>query len=415
MQQRLFRQQASIRQGERLWGELILSQPVSHVLITAFLSLITLAAGLFLAGNDYSRKQQVSGYLMPDKGMVTVYAADAGVLLDLKVELGEGVQAGQVLFEIQRDQRIVDEALVSADLLAELDAEQQRLHEQKNLLDQHLRTRLQALADKRAGAERELAQREKILGLEKELEAIRFKALTRGRSLRGRGMLAEADRDALYGSYIEQKKAVALLELQLGLDKTALMALHTEEQSLQMNHARDVFDIDTRVSELLAQQTSLRVEQRNKVTAPISGSIGTLTASAGQMLASRMPVLSIIPEASQLEAHLYIPTAAVGFLQADQVLSIRYDAFPYQKFGVQAGHLKTVSKNVLNPAQLPESFPVNDAVYLARVAIDQQTVTAYGEELALRPGMRLSADVLLDRRSLMEWLLEPLFSIKGRL
>ena len=50
----------------------------------------------------------------------------------------------------------------------------------------------------------------------------------------------------------------------------------------------------------------------------------------------------------------------------------------------------------------------------AGVTLDQQSVAAYGQAQALVPGMQLEADVLLDRRRLIEWLFEPVLGIAGR-
>ena len=50
----------------------------------------------------------------------------------------------------------------------------------------------------------------------------------------------------------------------------------------------------------------------------------------------------------------------------------------------------------------------------AAVTLDQQSVAAYGQAQALVPGMQLEADVLLDRRRLIEWLFEPVLGIAGR-
>ena len=54
-------------------------------------------------------------------------------------------------------------------------------------------------------------------------------------------------------------------------------------------------------------------------------------------------------------------------------------------------------------------------LYLKWADLEQNWVSAYGEKLLLKPGTTLSADIKLGQRSLIEWLLEPLYSIKGRL
>lgn len=52
--------------------------------------------------------------------------------------------------------------------------------------------------------------------------------------------------------------------------------------------------------------------------------------------------------------------------------------------------------------------------YRVLVALDQQAILAYGKREPLRPGMRLDADILGERRRLYEWILEPIYSIRGQ-
>ncbi len=50
-----------------------------------------------------------------------------------------------------------------------------------------------------------------------------------------------------------------------------------------------------------------------------------------------------------------------------------------------------------------------------RVRLDASSVKAYGTEIPLRPGLTLTADVEIDRRSLIRWMLDPLFAFTGKL
>ena len=71
----------------------------------------------------------------------------------------------------------------------------------------------------------------------------------------------------------------------------------------------------------------------------------------------------------------------------------------------------------------PEELAVPGAVsgtngeplYRIRLTLQRQSVQAYGETLPLKSGMLVDASVLLEQRRLYEWVLEPLFSISGRL
>lgn len=56
-----------------------------------------------------------------------------------------------------------------------------------------------------------------------------------------------------------------------------------------------------------------------------------------------------------------------------------------------------------------------EPMYRIRLKLDRQSVQAYGKSMPLRSGMLVDASVLLEQRRLYEWVLEPLFSISGRM
>ena len=124
--------------------------------------------------------------------------------------------------------------------------------------------------------------------------------------------------------------------------------------------------------------------------------------------------MAIIPNNAKLQVELFVPTRAVGFLEIDQKVRVRFDAFPYQRYGIFAGKVKSISKHVLLPQELNVPLELNEAVYRVVVELDQQDIIAYGKHFPLQAGMTLEADIILDRQSLFEWILDPLFSLKGR-
>jgi membrane fusion protein len=124
-------------------------------------------------------------------------------------------------------------------------------------------------------------------------------------------------------------------------------------------------------------------------------------------------ITSVVPAASKLEAVLYVPSTAMGFIKAGQHVRISYDAFPYQRFGQYEGTVRSVSQTDV-PVQSGNSQD-RRAVFLVRVALSTDRIQAYGTDIALRPGHSLTADIELDRRRLYRWMLDPLFAFSGKL
>ena len=107
-----------------------------------------------------------------------------------------------------------------------------------------------------------------------------------------------------------------------------------------------------------------------------------------------------------------------------QRVLLRYDAYPYQKFGHYEGTVTSVSRATVSPGELAGLPAATEAgglaadagepVYRVTVALDRQTANAYGAPAALQPGMTVQADVLIESRRVWEWVLDPLYALTGR-
>ena len=78
------------------------------------------------------------------------------------------------------------------------------------------------------------------------------------------------------------------------------------------------------------------------------------------------------------------------------------------------GRIDSLSQAILVPGEISGPIQVQEPVYIATLKLNQQTIRAFGEEMPLQPGMLLRADIILEERSILHWLLEPLLSLRGR-
>jgi membrane fusion protein len=164
------------------------------------------------------------------------------------------------------------------------------------------------------------------------------------------------------------------------------------------------------------------------VTSPQAGVISGLSLKASQLVSIDKSLMMLLPEnkkdqskSGELEAHLFAQSKDAGFLSAGQTVMIRYGAYPYQKFGQYSARIVEVSRTPFLPNELP--FPMaskaitastDEPVYRIRAILESQSASAYGVKQALQSGMQLEADVMLDTRTVAQWILEPLYSLRGR-
>ncbi len=231
-------------------------------------------------------------------------------------------------------------------------------------------------------------------------------------------------------AHLRTKKA-EVLEVRAKLQALALKrAMHTRElagaeakrreQPLQTQVANG--EIERELASLEEASAENEAKRTVVIRAPEDGVVTAVLAAKGHSVSPGSALASLLPADAKLQAQLFAPSSAVGFVRAEQKVQLRYQAFPYQKFGHHKGEVLDVSRTPLQATELaglplPESLkgaPSAEPLYRITVVLDQQAVQAYGQAVPLAAGMRLDADVLLDRRRLIEWIFEPLLSVTGR-
>jgi membrane fusion protein len=151
------------------------------------------------------------------------------------------------------------------------------------------------------------------------------------------------------------------------------------------------------------------------VSAPVAGRVNSLQAWIGMSTEAGIPFLSIVPDNTPLEVSLFVPVRAIGFVTAGQPVRFAFDPFPFQRFGFYNGTIVSVSATSVKPNEAVGPLVPKEPSYRVTARLERQTVTAYGTEIPLRPEMSLKAEIVFDRRSLIEWLFDPLFSSHGRI
>jgi membrane fusion protein len=406
----LYRSEVLEQRSRRLWGELILSQPLSvRVLVLALCLLVALALG-FLASNSYTRKVSVQGHLVPDRGVIEVPAPQRGLLVELLVKPGDRVEAGQPLFRLQLDHTLGAADALTSSLQGSLEQQRSQLMAQLALQQTALQRSQTDAAGQTALLQTTLEHLQAMLQREQQLEQIRTQALQRTALLQQKGQLARVDLDAAQVQSLQQQQARQDLEVQILQQQTRLQELDTRQHESLTQGQQRLQALQGELAEVHQRLARVAAEQETIQRAPLAARVSAVHLQTGMQVAPDQSVLALLPAASRLRAELLVPSAAIGFVGADQQVKLRFDAFPYQKFGMQQARLESVMQSPEPPRPGDNSPPH----YRVLARLEQQSVLAYGVAQPLMAGMQFTADVVVDERSLLEWLLEPLFSIRGR-
>lgn len=419
---RLFRPEALEGQRQAWLGTIRLIRPVSLTVLTLAVVATVVAIGLFLCLGEYTRRMTVGGVLAPDRGVIRLMPPQPGTVLESHVVEGQSVQRGDVLFvlDIGQASELGDtQSAVADSLTARERSLRASARQQQALLD----TQRSAIGGQRRDLQRELRQIDTESDLQAQRLALARQALERAESLRAENFYSAAQVQTRREELLAVQAAQQSLARQRLAKQRELAALDAQERELPLLSQARQGEIERDLAEVAQASAENASRRRAVVRAPEAGMVGAVTAQVGQRAPISVALASLIPGDARLQAQLYAPSSAVGFIRPDQPVRLRYQAFPYQKFGHHGGHVVQVSRTPLQASELaglPLTLPgagssaPSEPLYRITVALDAQAVQAYGQPQALAPGMQLDADVLLDRRKLIEWIFEPLISVTGR-
>ena len=417
----LFRPEALAERQTQWLGTVLATPRISHTAFTLF-ALLTAAgvlALLFLA--DYTRKARVPGWLVPQQGLARVVTPRPGVVTQLLVHEGMTVHKDEPLLALSTELRSQARGAMQEEILHRLVSRRDSLLKERDLQQRLLTqqtqdrtTRLSALQIEQRHLKREIELQQSRLRLAEE-------ATARQRRLRERD-IATAQRleEAEEAQFVQALRLQTLERTQANLERERL-TLAGELEELPLRSPMQIAEIDRAVAALDQEIAEAEARRQIVITAPQDGTVTALQVELGGSASPATPLLSIIPQGSKLEAQLFSPSRAIGFVRPGQKVLLRYQPFPYQKFGFYEGVVASVSEAALNPADLPQQnagltslYSTGEPIYRITVTLTSQTATAYGEPIRLQPGMQLEADVLLETRQLIEWVLDPLYTLTGK-
>lgn len=425
--QPLFRAEALAQRRAPWLGTVLLAPQLSYRIYTAVAAVAAAAVLALLFGASYTRTARLSGWLVPPQGVVRVMAPRPGVVTALHVEEGAAVRKGQPLATLSDELQSAAVGGVQAAVARRLD---EREH---SLLDERNQQRSLLVQQQRALGQRLAAMRGEAAQFEREIDVLKARLVIAERNQQlhreqfKQGFISEMRLQIVESETLEQTARLRALERNLLSLKRDILAVTAELDDLPLKQGREIAMLERSAAQVGQERAEAESRREIVVLAPGDGTVTAIQAVVGAAAGATTPLMSVVPAHHKLEAHLYGPSRAVGFVRPGQEVRVRYQAFPYQRFGHHEGRVASVSRTAVSPNDLPAPLAAAaggagaapgasgaDPLYRIVVEVASQSVTAYGQHVALQPGMALEADVSLERRLLYEWVLEPLYAVTGK-
>lgn len=396
-------------------GQILLARPVSLKFFAAVSLIAILFAAVLIIWGEFTRKERVSGHLEYKEGAAKIYAPSTGVIAKAHVKEGDWVKGGQPLFVVNVERVTLAKGDTRFAIGKQLDSRK------GSLLEESSRTR-QMFSEDEASLRRKIddaavsySRLEKEIEAQKEQVRLSKIAVDRYEDLVKQEFAPRLQWEEKQQTYFEKLARLHRLEQEAGSTQSALKTLKSELANLPRKASNQMAQLDRAMAEVEQETLDNESKRQIVVVATQEGRVTAVLGREGQIVTSDLPLLTILPNDAKLTAFLYIPSSAVGFISPGKQVLLKYQSFPYQKFGQYKGVVSEVAQTALTGRELQEATLNKSGYYLATVSLESQFVNAYGKKIALQDGMQLEADVLLDTRKLYEWIFEPIYSIKGRL
>jgi membrane fusion protein len=420
--QPLFRPEVMVEHQSHWLGTVLLEPKITHWMFASLALLATAAVLGMLFFTSYTRKARINGWLVPQQGLVRVFAPQAGVISQVHVKEGMSVKKGTPLLVVSTEMQSETVGGTRQEIVNRLTKRRNSMAEEKVVQERLFAQQASGLMQRIATLEDEQKYLTQEINLQRRQLQLTDQIAERMQALRSKDIVTEPRREEAERDRIQQAAKLQSLERTQAILQREHLQVKASLRELPLRRLTQLAEIDRNIAAL--EQELAEAEERREIVilASQDGTVTGLQIERGGSAQPSVPLMNIVPSDAVLQAQLFSPSSAIGFLREGQRVLLRYEAFPYQKFGFHEGVVTAVSRSAISPAEMTQQlagltslYGSNEPVYRITVDLTRQTVIAYGNPMPLQPGMKLEADVLLESRRLAEWMLEPLFSISGKL
>lgn len=369
---------------------------------------------------------KAQGKLVPQGKTYKIEPTRSGKIDQLLIEEGDTVKAGEIIASLDGEKlsKEIDQ------IEQRLNSYQNQLSQQKNLLQVK---RLEALNINEiassdlsvqqiaiANAQQQInSQREQLLALQSEV-AQNKQRLERLKPLEQNGAISQEYVFQAQQTLQESRMKLLNLQSELNSRKKEAERLQVEldqkrkqKTRTQLETKQQIQQLEINIEELqgkiIEANNQLRIAESEEkemfLKSPINGTVLSLgLQNIGQVLEPGKTVAEIAPKDSSLVLDAQIPNKEAGFLKKDMDVKIKFDAYPYQDYGIVKGKVLSIS---------PTS-QTNDkgTFYKVEIALDRNYIKHNGQEITFQPGQSANAEIVIRRRRIAEVIFEPFQKLK---
>lgn len=399
-------------------GKALLLAGIPAWLVTLLASLFLIALVLSLIFCTFTQRIDVRGEVITLPHSVNVFAPQQGFVVNQHVKVGDIVNKGQPLYELDVSRNTIN-GNVSA---AQIEVINEKIANAEDIISKLTRNKaetLTALDKQLKTTSASLAETNRMLATTQVgLNKMHTNLASYDKYLKD-GLITKDQYNYQHSLYFQQQSAYQSLVTQ----KMQLESQLTQTNSDKITKAAD-FDnqISSQHNQINDYKNQLVESNANGnliIKATTNGKIESLAVTKGQMVENGSSLAQIKPT-GDIEYYLilWLPNNTIPYVKPGDTINIRYDAFPADKFGQFPGKVISISSVPASRQEMAEYTNVNNgtsqqelALYKAIIKIKDKTFNYNGKTLTLSNGLKAQAVVFLEERPLYMWMFTPFYKM----
>ncbi|MCX2962300.1 HlyD family secretion protein [Rodentibacter caecimuris] len=410
----MFRKEALEYQKWKSTALLLSSIPSWLVFALSFV--VTASFILYVTFGSYTRRETILGEVVMQPHPIVLSASKSGYISERYVNVNQRIKKGDPLFKITLD-RITDSGNVGVNSINSMRDQIKKLNDIIELVKTNQRETLANL-DKQIGKNRKIYADTKLYFDEVSKSTEEYlTTLRKYENLMKKGYSANDEVTLQRSRYFDQKSLRNNLQEKLIQQETVIINLENEIESRKTDFQNQIIRYELQQNDLEIRLMELESVSELIVNAPIDGVVESVSVTVGQIIKENDALAQVIPaNKGEYQLVMWVPNSAISFIKPNDFINIRYEAFPFEKFGQFKGvisHISTLPASLQELAfykNIPSADP-NNPLYKIVVSITDQKVAYNDTSLYFLSGMKAEATIFLENRKLYEWMLFPLYSI----
>ncbi|WP_241618257.1 HlyD family secretion protein [Rosenbergiella epipactidis] len=419
----LFRKEALYHQRNHWLGKALLLKGIPlWLVVTCTLIFITIAFVALIKG-DYTRRVNVRGEIFSQQQTVTILAPQQGMIAKNYVEIGQTVKKGVPIYALD----------ISRDTQSGNLSENSKLsiHQQISLtkdiikkLNENKKNNIEKLTQQLIEYKQSYDNTKQLVGNSLHgLNEMKESMKNYDEYLK-RGLISKEQSYNQRYLFYQQQSSWQNMNSQLIQENLQIINLESEINSTSADFDNRISEYELKLSEFNRMLAEVDANDQLIITSPVTGKIENLAFTEGQMFSLGDSLVQILPgEKQHYQLMLWLPNHSVPFVRPGDKVNIRYDAYPYEKFGQFSGEIISLSRVPATESEMLSykgSSPVTaqqpkEAYYKTVVALSDQVLHFDDRSLPIGNGMSAEVTLFLEKRPLYQWILSPYYDIKRSL